>query len=115
MKWQERKFSLEELGFTPEEIAEMRAKAAARRRRFIMLPDAWEAALRKARHISTYRVAFFLIRQDWKAKGQPITVPNAALAAWGASRRRKSEAMLELEAFGLIEIEQHGRHAACQA
>jgi hypothetical protein len=30
---------LEELGFTPEEIAKMRGKAAARRRRFIMLPD----------------------------------------------------------------------------
>jgi hypothetical protein len=89
----------------------MRGKAAARRRQFIMLPDAWETALRKARHISTYRVAFFLIRQDWRAKGQPITVSNAALAAWGVSRRRKSEAILELEALGLIEIEQHGRHS----
>jgi hypothetical protein len=76
-----------------------------RRHRFTMFPDKWRIALREAKHIATYRLAIYLLRRDWETNGEPIKVTNIAMAEEGVDRRRKREALAELEALGLIKVQ----------
>jgi hypothetical protein len=78
-----------------------------RRHRFTMFPDKWEIALREAKHIATYRVAIYLLRRDWETNGMPTRVSTVTMAERGVSRKRKREALAELEVLGLIRVRRH--------
>jgi DNA-binding transcriptional ArsR family regulator len=79
--------------------------------RFVQVSIEWLERLRSAKHIATYRMAFFLSYQSWQTNYRPIRVSNVALEDWGVSRRQKSVALQELENLGLIEVERRGRRA----
>jgi hypothetical protein len=57
-----------------------------------------------ATHLSTYRVAIYLLR-EWKLHpGVPIKLTTTALRGRGVSRRDKPRAVDELERMGLIQV-----------
>jgi hypothetical protein len=80
-----------------------------RRPRFVKFPITWKDRLTKAIHISTYRVALHLLYRDWREGGHPLALSNAELVVEGVTRRRKWEALRELEEIGLAEIERRPR------
>ena len=87
---------------------------ARRRKRtepFIQIPLSLMERLASVTAIATLRVAIYLHYQNWKTAGEPITVSNVALGAWGVSRFRKCEALAELETLGLIAVERRGKRA----
>ena len=84
-------------------------KAERRRNHFIKVPKSWEEELRKARHVSTYRVALHLLYRHWKSREEPIPLSNVALAEVGVTRREKWRALGELEHLGLVEVVRRSR------
>jgi hypothetical protein len=76
-----------------------------RRQRFTIVPQAWSERLREARHLSTYRVALFLLYRHWWTKGRPVKLSNVAMAAEGVPRREKWRALADLERLGLVAVE----------
>jgi hypothetical protein len=77
--------------------------------RWSKFPWAWEEALSQAKHISTYRVALYILRCWWQNDGQPVPVSNVALP--GVSRPAKSKAITELESLGLVKVKRDGQKA----
>jgi hypothetical protein len=83
-------------------------KAKKKTASFTMFPWVWEEELRQAKHISTYRVALYVLRKWWQSRGQPVPVSNVALP--DVSRYQKSKALAELEALRLVKTKrQTGR------
>lgn len=82
---------------------------------FIMVLRSWERALAKTTRVSTYRVALRLLYLEWQNQGRPIlasnrrpvSASNMAMEEIGVSRRAKFDALMELEALGLITVERH--------
>ncbi len=74
---------------------------------FIMVPLTWISLLDKSRRLSTPKVLFYLLEQEFKqrGKGQPIPVSTVALAERGVTRLGKEEALKELETLGFCTIE----------
>jgi hypothetical protein len=71
---------------------------------------AWVERLRAARCIATYRLAYYLLFQDWKTRGKPIKLPNIVLAELGiGDREGKWRALRELERLGLVSVEYQPR------
>jgi hypothetical protein len=93
----------------PDSIASKKRKQ--RRRQFTMVPNSWIEDLREARHPSTYRVAFYLLRQHWKSGKESIPVSTVALNEWGVSRRQKWRALAELERLKLVKVVRRPRKA----
>jgi hypothetical protein len=60
---------------------------------------------------ATYAIAIYLCYQNWKNPGEPITLSNVALEAWGVSRQEKRTALIKLEALGVITTERRGKRA----
>ena len=77
--------------------------------RFVRLPGGWAHTLCSAKHLSTYKVAIYLLHLNWKSRGKPIRLPNAVLARMGVGRDAKWRALLELETLGLIEVSRRDR------
>jgi len=100
----------------PTPPTDQKPGAKARQRKhaeaFIMIPVSLMERLASAT-AATVRVAIYLHYQNWKNEGEPMTVSNEALKAWGVSRWRKSEALAELEALGLVTVERRGHRAPC--
>jgi hypothetical protein len=80
-----------------------------RRRRFVQVPDEWVERLKGARHIGSYRLAFYLLFENWRLGGGQIAVSNVVAETIGLVPRVKWRALRELEALGLIKIETRSR------
>ena len=75
------------------------------RRRYTLLPRAWEVRLLGAKRIVTYRLAAELLYLHWLSGGKTIAVTGKVAKAARLSVRSKSNALEELEQLGLIEME----------
>ncbi len=103
---------LKQHALTPEAVVERRvvpAKIQRRRQQFVRVPWTWIERLSGARHISTYRVAMYVLHLHWKRGGQPFPLANGMLAEDGVSRYRKRDALRELEQLGLITVDRRQR------
>ena len=81
----------------------------ATKSQFVRLPSEWANRLCSAKHLSTYKVAVYILHLNWKARGKPIRLPNAALAQMNVGRDAKGRALLELETMSLIEVSRRDR------
>jgi len=90
------------------EAAELAVPVMRRRRRadhFIKLPMVWADRLDSARFVATAKVAHHLLRQSFKDRRDTIRLANGFLATRGVTPGQKWRALKELEALGLISIE----------
>jgi len=73
---------------------------------FIKVPDEYlrRLALETSRRASII-VGLYLIKLNWKSKGEAISLPNAGLEKLGISRQEKWLALGELEERKFIRIE----------
>jgi hypothetical protein len=79
---------------------------------FVMFPLNWRERLGRVDHVSAMWLALFITYQSWRNPGKPVTVSNVAMEGWGhISREEKRQGLRELEACGLVSIEQVGRQA----
>ena len=104
-------FSIENLKI---DVADVEAAGAAKltkaaKGRFVRLPSEWAHRLCRAKHLSAYKVAVYLLHLNWKSRGKPIRLTNAVLAQMGVGRDAKWRALLELETLGLIEVTRRDR------
>jgi hypothetical protein len=75
---------------------------------FIMVPRGWAEKLAASRSANAYRLAHYLLDEHFKNGGEPIRVSNiGALNGAAIGRYAKWRALRELEALGLIRLEQH--------
>jgi hypothetical protein len=81
---------------------------------FIMVPLHWAEKLATSRSANAYRLAYYLLDEHRRTRGKPIQVSNVgALRGAAIGRYAKWRALRELEALGLIRIEQrHGKSPA---
>jgi len=77
--------------------------------RFVRVPGEWAHRLCRAKHLSSYKVAVYLLHLHWKSRGKPIRLANAALKQMGVGRDAKWRALLELETLGLVEVSRRDR------
>jgi hypothetical protein len=78
-----------------------------RRGGFIAVPYGWEYRLREAkRGAVVYPVALYILRRDWETDRAPVKVSNVAMERLGLSRQSKWRALKELEALGLIHVQE---------
>jgi hypothetical protein len=75
------------------------------RRQYVQFPWTWVERLQAARRISTYRLALVLVYEHWRTGGRPIVLSNMLAKAEGLSPRSKWNALAELEALGLVQVE----------
>jgi hypothetical protein len=104
-------FSIEGLmlGTADNRAADAAGVAKVTKGRFVRLPGEWAHRLCQAKHLGTYKVAVYLLHLNWKSRGRPIRLPNAALAQMGVGRDAKWRALLELETLGLVEVSRRDR------
>jgi hypothetical protein len=76
-----------------------------RRHGFTAFPDTWEYKLRGTTNKAIYAVALYILRRDWETNKEPVKVSNVAMKERGIDRRRKWEALGELEVLGLIRVQ----------
>jgi hypothetical protein len=76
-----------------------------RRHGFTAFPNTWEYKLRGTTSRAIYAVAIYILRRDWETNGEPVKVTNVAMNERGIDRRRKWEALTELEELGLIRVQ----------
>jgi hypothetical protein len=70
------------------------------------MPWAWANALASSdASEKVWVVACHILYETWRAKGQPIKLPNGMLARCGVSRFAKYRALEKLEQLGLVSIE----------
>jgi hypothetical protein len=108
-------FDLANLRLTPEAAAAMgraaakqaRAQPKRQRQQFVIVPWRWVERLKAARHVATFRVALYVLYQDWKT-GKPVPVSNKAL---DLSPRSKWRAVRELERMRLVSVQTHPARA----
>jgi hypothetical protein len=79
------------------------------RKQFVRVPWTWLDRLKTARHVVTYRIAFYLLYQHWRTGGKPITLSNVALIGEGIAPGTKWRGLKELEQAGLIQVERRRR------
>jgi len=99
------RFDLDRLRLDTGEVwAVVPGKIKRRREYFVKLPMTWYERLRGANG-QTYRVAWFLLYQHWRNKGEPFKVPNGMLAIDGVPPRTKCRALRDLVRRDLICVE----------
>ncbi|MGB8842593.1 MAG: hypothetical protein WCC64_16150 [Aliidongia sp.] len=105
-------FNLDDLSMPAwPQLRETESDSQPRKRRekgFVKLPLVWAGKLKGAKLIATYRLAIFLLHQNWRRRDEPITVSNVAVKEWGIQRRSKYLALQEAENLGLIKVKSKG-------
>jgi hypothetical protein len=95
-----------------QRLADLEAAAPVKRKKaepFVRLSLSWAAGAAAATNCPKAMVWVWLVYRVWQAKSSTVAVPNAALAKLGVPRETKRRALKELEAGGLIAIEQRSR------
>jgi hypothetical protein len=79
--------------------------------KFVRVPNKWVKMLAACRSANAYRLALYLLDEHRRLKGGSIPISNlAALNGAAIGRMAKWRALRELEALGLIRLEQrHGK------
>jgi hypothetical protein len=96
-------FDLEALQVDPERMRQP-ARPKKWRRQFVRVPWQWVECLRKAKRISTYRLALVLLYEHWRSGGRPIALSNVSMQQEGLARRSKWNALAELRTLDLITV-----------
>jgi hypothetical protein len=78
---------------------------------FAKFPLSWARRIGVPKHAATYPLAVFLVYQNWRHRGEPITVSNLAVEKFGINRKQKPDALRELADLGLIRVSQSGKAA----
>ena len=86
---------LQALRVDPERVRQP-ARPKKWRRQFVHVPWQWVERLRKAKRISTYRLALVLLYEHWRTGGRPIALSNVGMQQEGLARRSKWNALSEL-------------------
>jgi hypothetical protein len=98
--------------YTKRRLAELHAAAPVKRKKAqpfaIVALDATAEAFR-AVNCSKAMVYVWLVHQARMTGRRTIAVPNKVLAKYGVTRETKRRALKELEAGGLIELDQQPR------
>jgi hypothetical protein len=90
------------------------ASRPTRRRRkdtFVQVPLMRAASMAKATKTTKAMVWLVVLYEWWANKGRPFTLSNKKLAGYGVTHDTKRRALRELEAAGLITVEQNGKRA----
>jgi len=100
------------LQINPAAKVQAKAKGAPRKapkwkKHFIRVPWSWVERLRDAHHVCTWKLAMYLLYEDWRNGGQAIVLSNSAVE--GVKRQRKWDGLCELEQLRLIRIERRPR------
>jgi hypothetical protein len=95
-----------------QRLAELHAAAPIKRKKpepFARISLSWAAMAAAATNCPKAMVWIWLIYRAWQTKSATIAVPNGALTKLGVSRETKRRALKELEAAGLIAVNQQTR------
>ena len=92
-----------------EKLTARARRRAANPRIMVLLKSAATAAT--ATRSPRMFVWLWLQYEAWRTKSATVTVTNGELAFYGINRERKRQALLDLEASGLIEVERSGLEA----
>jgi hypothetical protein len=84
-------------------------KGLRRQHGYTVFPWSWEHKLMLARHRATFALALYILRRDFETNREPFKVSNVAAAQYGVDRKRKNDALRELEALGLIYVQWRSR------
>jgi hypothetical protein len=108
-------FNLDELRLTPEFIKTAKPKVSdgprprKRKRDFVMVPWGWVERLQSSRSAETYRLAIYLLHEQWRSSGEQIKLSNVAvLEGADITRFAKWRALRELEEMGLVKVDRRG-------
>src|SRR5262249_43198838 len=88
---------------------ELMASAPAKRKKaepFVKVPLWWIKKATTATRTSKALVCVWLLHLAWKTKSTTFPLPSGKLGKLGVSRYAKRSALRELEASGLIAVEQ---------
>jgi hypothetical protein len=102
-------FDLAEYTLKPTKTEKTKAKRIAGK--FLKLPLRWEAQLRLATAISTYRLALLILLLDFETFGRKVRLTNVVCAENGITRNEKRHALPELEALDLVQVERRHKCA----
>ena len=104
-------FNIENLKVDAADVktAEPAKSTNAPKGRFVRVPGEWAHRLCRAKYLSSYKVAVYLLHLHWKSRGKPIRLANAVLRSMGVGRDAKWRALLELETLGLVEVSRRDR------
>jgi hypothetical protein len=92
-----------------DEVYPPSRQARSRRRRangFVMVPLDQAAAVTKALKQPKAMVGLMMLYERWANDGKPFALSNIKLAGYGVSPYAKQRAIEELEAAGLITVDQ---------
>ena len=89
-------------------LAQLEAAAPPKRKRqpFVRVPLAAAAQAANATGDHKLMVWLWLLRRSWERHTPTMVVPTAALQKYGITRKVKRRALEQLEAAGLIAVEQ---------
>jgi hypothetical protein len=106
-------FRVEGLKLKYADIEKLRANEVKRRPRqklgFVMMALGWKNQLYKAHYACTLKVGIELHYLSYKSFHKPFVLTNVAAARIGIDRQAKYRALRELQALGLIAVEQRPR------
>jgi hypothetical protein len=100
-------FDLSRFAPPPEMVGTVKPRREAKRLvGFIRMPWSWANVLASnGVGAKVWVVACHILYETWRAKGQPIKVPNGMLERCGVSRPAKYRALRKLEQLGLVSVE----------
>lgn len=76
--------------------------------KFVMVPMAWKERLKGASGAAC-NLAHELLAENWRSEETVITVSNIRATRAGVSRKRKPDALKQLEERGLVRVERSGK------
>jgi hypothetical protein len=89
---------------------EREAQKRQKKEIFVQISPTWQKRMNGLSG-KTQTVARYILEQHFKNYGRPVKLTNGPLSAIGIGREAKSQALDDLEACGLIEVERHSHRA----
>jgi hypothetical protein len=89
-----------------------RPKKRQWQRQFVRVPWSWVEALKDAKNIATYRLAFYVLYEHWRNGGRPVKVSGTAAARMGVNHDAKRRGLQELDSLKLVNTEGAGNGRA---
>jgi hypothetical protein len=96
-----------------QRLAHLEAGAPAKRKKrkpFVMVPLETMVVACAALNCRKALVWLWLLHQVWRTKKRTVRVPNKALAQLGVTRDVKRQALEQLEAAGLVNVDRRPRN-----
>lgn len=80
-------------------------------RQYILFPWSWLDRLKAVDRGATWRLALFIVYENWRSGGRTIKLTNIMAAEVGVSPDAKGRAIDDLEQAGLIEVERRPKRS----